>query len=214
MLAALVNIVMFAIVFTQRGERGAYPLIGIFLADGLWALTTFLIMQFSTASAKVLMHNVRFLGPTLTTLAVFVFALQYSGREHYVRARYVGALAIVPIATNLLVWTNEAHELVRTGATLDSSLPLGIAFTFGPWFLVHALYSYSLSIGAQVLFVQKWLSLDPSDEGRTRTALLLLGAFLPLTTSVLYVAGLTPIDYTPFTLLIAGMIYVVAIFRY
>lgn len=212
--ASLVNIIMFAIVFTQRGEKGAYPLMGIFLADGLWALTTFLVMALSDLTSKVLMHNLRFIGPTLTTLAIFVFALQYSGREEYTSPGYVVALAVVPVLTNVLVWTNEIHSLVRTSASLDDSLALGIAFSFGPWFLFHAVYSYSLSLGAQTLFVTRLLSVDRSDAEWNRTALLTAGAFLPLATSVAYVAGATPIDYTPFTLLVAGIIYVLAIFKY
>jgi len=70
----------------------------------------------------------------VATLSIFVFALQYTGRRQYASVQNVLLLSLVPLVTNVLVWTN-AYEFVcdhvRVVAPAGDLIRLDVAYARG-----------------------------------------------------------------------------------
>lgn len=200
----------------QRRRKGAWPMIGFLSAIFVWTMSYALMLGSTLPLRRLWWHNVRFLGPTLATLSIFLFAMEYTGRGKYVTRRTALFLAAIPIVTNILVWTNGSHQLVRTVVRVvePPGALVRLEFTWGPWYYLHALYSYLLTLGALVLFVEKYLRLGESEDAIKQTRTMMLATVLPLLGNVVYVAGLTRIDFAPFTFAISAVLLLAAIAMY
>ena len=214
-ITALVVAGLFAVTVTQRSQKGAYTMLGLFGAIVVWA-GSYALQLASTGLGQALFWNtVRFAGPSLVTLAFIVFALQYAGREALVTRRNVALLAVIPVLTNVLVWTNylDLHSLVRVGAEMTTAGGIArLDVTYGPWYYVHALYSLALSFVSIGLFAGHLRRTD--GRALRRTQLFFVGGVVPTLGSLLYAADLTAIDWGPVTYVVTAVCFVVALFYY
>ena len=199
----------------SRDKRGAIPLIGILTAAFVWCLADAIRLSTTSVDLKLLMNNVRFLGPVLVTVSVFLFAAEYTNRDHWLRPRRVALVVAPHVLTLALVWTNPFHGLVRAGYAVEGSGSLVlIDITYGPWYYVHATYSYLLLVAAAGLLV---LQLHRSGDVRTyryQTLTILVAQFVPWGMNIAFVAGVTDTDLTPLGFTVTGLLFAVALFRY
>jgi hypothetical protein len=214
-LAAFICLGLLLLTVVQQSRKGAWPMIGLLLAIVIWTISYSLMLESSSPQARLQWQNVRFIGPTLATLSVFVFALEYTGRGRYVTRRNVYLLAVVPVLTNLFVWTNfmglvrETVTVVRPPGSL-----VRFRIEWGPWFYVHAIYSYLLGFGAIALFAEKGLRFGASPAETKRTRMMLLAVLLPLVGSLVHVAGFTEFDFAPFGFAVSAVMLLAAIALY
>jgi len=215
-ISAAISLGLLMLTFPQRYRRGAWPMIGFLTAVFIWTMSYALMLGSTAPLQRLWWHNFRFVGPTLATLSIFLFAIEYTGRETHLSRRRVLLLAVIPILTNILVWTNGSHGLVRSVTTVIN--PPGslvrLEYTWGPWYWLHAAYSYLLGFGAIVLFVEKYLRLGESPKAIKQTRMMLFATFLPLMGNVVYAIGLTQIDFAPFTFAISAVLFLAAIAVY
>src|SRR6266849_7530619 len=96
----------------------------------------------------------------------------------------MAVVAIIPVVTIALAFTNEAHHLMWSSARLDATGPfLALAVTHGPWFSVHVAYTYLLNLfGAGLIFVA---IVQAPGVYRYQGWVLLVGLLLPLTGNLL-----------------------------
>ncbi|MFD1588739.1 histidine kinase N-terminal 7TM domain-containing protein [Halorientalis brevis] len=214
--AAAISLVLLLVTLPQRGRPGAWPMIGFLGAIVVWTVSYGLMLGTGSPVQRLFWHNLRFVGPTLTTLAIFVFALEYTGRSELVTTRHVLLLAVVPILTNLLVWTNQFHHLVRATTTVVE--PAGnvvrLAFTWGPWYYLHVVYSYLLAIGSMALFVEKFLRLGESTTAVKQARTMFYATIAPLFGNLVYLLGITEVDFAPFGFTLSAVLIVTAIAIY
>lgn len=206
------GIPLIALAATQRGKKGAYTLVALFGTMMVWAGSYALQLSSTDLGLTLFFHAVRFLGPAFVTLAFFVFALQFTGRESMVTPLGVTILAALPAITTFLVWTDVYgfHNLVIVEHAADGSQWLDPEY--GPWYFVHAAYSIVLTLAAIGLFVGHSRSTDGSVSKRAR--LFALSGVFPLAGSGIYVANLTAIDWGPVTSIVSGLIIIAAIFYF
>lgn len=214
-LAALVCLGLLAVTVPQRNRAGAWPIIGFLAAIATWTVAYGLQLGSSAPASRLFWHDVSFVGPTLATLSIFVFALQYSVRDHLVTRRNALLLAIVPVLTNVLVWT-DPFGLVRSGVHVvaPAESVVRLRFEWGPWYYVHVLYSYALAVGAAGLFVEKWLRLGESTASLKQSRTMLLATVAPLVGYTVYLAGLTRIDLSPLGFAVSAVLLFAAIVGY
>ncbi|WP_246985097.1 histidine kinase N-terminal 7TM domain-containing protein [Halorientalis marina] len=214
-ITALIVAGLFAVTLTQRSQKGAYTMLGLFGAIVVWAGSYALQLASTVLGQALFWNTLRFAGPSLVTLAFIVFALQYTGRADLVTRRNVAVLAVVPVLTNVLVWTNYlgVHGLVRASAEMTTTGDLArLTMTYGPWYYIHALYSLALSFAAIALFVGHWRR--TSGQALRRTQLFTVGGVLPTVGTLFYAAELTAIDWGPVTYVVTACCLVVALFYY
>lgn len=214
-IAALVVAAMLALTITQRDQKGAYVMMGLFTPIVVWA-GAYALQLASTGLGQALFWNtVRFAGPAFVAPTFLVFALQYTGREHLITRRNVALLSAIPTLTVVLIWTNHfgLHGLVRASAEVVTVGGIErLDFTWGPWYYVHALYSFALTFGAIGLFVS-YLR-EATDRSLRQTQLFLLGSLFPTMGSLLFAADFTAIDWGPVAYVVTAVLLVVAIFYY
>ncbi len=210
--AAAIAAVLFGLTVAQRGRTGAIPMSGFLGAIVIWTVSYGLMLGTTDPQSRMVWLNLRFVGPTVATLSIFVFAVQYTGRGAYVTPRNVALLSVVPLVTNVLVWTNAGNmmfQYVRVVAPVGDLVRTEVVY--GPWFWVHTAYSYLLGMGAVTLFLEKWLRIGQSDSEERLTRNLLLATVIPFSGNLIHLLGLSPLDLAPFGFVVSGAFILAAI---
>ncbi len=152
------------------------------LATLIWTAGFALEISSVGLPAKVFWVNVQFIGITTLPLAWLALTIDYTGRARRLK-RLIPALALVPLVTNVLIWSNDFHHLFRGRPTLDTtSGPFPILVDdYGPWFYgVSAPFGLSIFLVSLVLLLRALLS--SRAPFRKQTAVLLCSTILPLLT--------------------------------
>jgi PAS domain S-box-containing protein len=199
----------------RRPTVGTVPFALLMLAVAEWSLVYALRLGSADLPAKLFWAKVRYLGIVVVPTAWLAFVLQYTGREKWLTARNVAILAIEPLVTLLLVWTNDAHHLIWSDIKLEAggSLMMWNA-THGIGFWIHAAYTYLLLLLGTILLIQAFVR-SPRLY-RVQTGALLIGALVPFVGDVLSTFDLIslPLDLAPFTFAIAGLTIAWGMFRF
>ena len=206
-IAAAISGAIGLVAWRRRHVPGATPLLVLVLAVVEWSLGNVLELGSAELEAKLFWANLEYLGIVTVPVMWLTFALQYTGRDKHLTYRNLALLAVVPLITLLLVWTNNLHGLMRYNIRLDRSGPFSVvAKTYGMWFWVNAAYSYGLLLLGTVILLQ--VLFRPPRLYRGQAAALLVGALAPWLGNALYISGLSPIprlDVTPCAFAISGL---------
>lgn len=200
---ALVTVLCFGIgwlAYGRRPTRGAVPLAGLALGAGIWALTT--VGQLLTAdyAMSIVWGRFTYLGVGLCVLSWIVLAIEYTGRERYLTPAVLGALAIEPVLVNVLVWVNPMEVFWRG---IEPGSIYGFTASYGPAFWAHAAYAYLLQFVATLLFLGHVYR--ARELYREQSAAVVLGLLAPWTANLLWLAGVTAIDWTPVGFAVTGL---------
>ena len=205
-----------AYVWTRRGAPGAGALALLMAGVSVWAVGYALESGAPGLGAKVFWAKAQYLGICTVPLAWLAFCLRYTGREGWLTRRNLALLAVLPLVTLALVWTNGWHGLVWTSTTADPSRAFpAIEFGYGGGFFVYWVYSQVLILTGTVFLLP---TLTRSLRLYRRQGLaLLVGAAIPWVGNVVYVLGLVPVpglDPTPFAFLLGGATLVLGLFGF
>ncbi|UTF55610.1 sensor histidine kinase [Natronosalvus rutilus] len=201
----------------NRESAGAEAFAVLMGATSLWAGAYALQLAGANLATKVFWANVVHVGVAIVPVAWFCFALQFTGRDHWITRKTIVGLSVVPVIYVVLVWTNDVHRLVREPLGLEPRVDGSILIfrqEFGPAFDAHATYGYALMVAGLVVLV-RLLFWSPAVY-RQQVRLLLLGAVVPVVTNVLHHAGFNPItnfDPTPFSFTVAGVAFFFGIYH-
>jgi two-component system, NtrC family, sensor histidine kinase HupT/HoxJ len=147
----------------------------------------------------------------VTTLPVFVLAIAITfvrGINEIPKLWYL--LFVLPILTNLLVWTNPLHHLhYKVFSIFRDTL------VFGPNLIFHGIFSYICIIYATFLLVRFYIR-QKDNIFRSQCLLLIVGNSVPLLVSILATVGLFafPIYATPLSFAVSGVCTFFAISKY
>ena len=146
----------------------------------------------------------------------FAFAAQNTDRSQWLKSRLVLFSIIIPVTSILLIWTNESHELFYRNITFTyGQHPILQIGNYGPWFYIHASYSYLLIlIGMAILYIKVG---QTPHLYRKQTAVILIGISVPLLANILSTGGFIPglpFEITPLGFTISGVIFSCTFLRY
>ena len=199
-ISSAVALALSAYVWQRRSAPGALAYAILLCAGSEWALFYALQLASTSLAAKVFCKNVAHFGITALPVLWLVFALQYTGRDAFLRFRWILALAIVPAVTMGLIWTNDAHGLYRETAVLDTTGDyVALVVIDGPWFWINAAYAYALLLIGTLRLVA--LIFRSPFLYRWQATLVVLGMLAPWLGNALYIFRLSPwphLDLTPF----------------
>lgn len=197
-----------------RGVHNSQSLIVLKVALFVWLVGYGFEIGSLDIGSKVFWSQVQYLGIVTVPVAWFVFAMIYTGRERWIQPLNLALLAMVPLVTLVLVWTNGLHGLIWERTAIGPSGTF-LALDYGPWFWVNAAYSYSmvlLGAGLIVSGMSRAVYLY-----RRQSLALMVAAVLPLLGNVFYVLDIGPLpnlDLTPFVFLTSAGVFFLALFRY
>lgn len=184
------------------------PFLGLALAITIWLIGYALELSVETFAGKLFWAETEYIGIAFTPVTWFLFAYQFLHKDSRQVKKWVPLLAILPISTIIVAFTNNQHHLLWSQVALDTSgIQTVLSVNYGGWFWVHSTYSYLLIMGGIVLFLRA-VKLHPG-QYRWQSLILILAAAAPLSGNALYLAGLSPIpnfDLTPFTFAISALL--------
>ncbi len=200
----------------RRAATGGHALMVLMLASAVWVLGSALTELASDLATKILLIKSYFLSIVIVPPALLVFALQYSGRQHWITRDFLILLAIIPVATLGLVWSNDAHHLFWTDMrwNLSGALPKA-EYIHGPLYWVWIAFAYVVILVATICLSQR-LTRTPS-LFRWQVIVMLIGVAAPWLGNVMYLFQLTPwpyLDTTSFGFVITGLVMAYGVFRF
>jgi diguanylate cyclase (GGDEF)-like protein len=181
-----------------------------------WSLTAAFEAAVPGTAAKVQMSKIEYLGIVSVPVLMFLFALQFLRSGRKVGRGLALALWAIPAATLVLTFTNEFHHLIWSdftpaGAGRDKLL----IYSHGPFFWVHAGYSYLLLFITTVLLLLAYFRFR--GIYRKQAVAILLACPLPWAGNAIYLAGLAGAkngyDFTPIGFAFSGFFLLWAMFR-
>lgn len=144
-----------------------------------------------------------------------MIVLQFTGFYQYITKRRVLFILLIPILTTFMVFTNSFHSLFYRSITLHSLDGFLLAdFRIGYWYIIHGVYTFGCSMLA--VFMLLWFLRVTKKEYLKQILILLVGMLLPITTSFIYLLGLTPfhIDPVPVVMFLTNALYLWAIMSF
>jgi hypothetical protein len=122
-------------------------------------------------------------------------------------------LLTIPLLTLILALTNDLHHLLWSSVDLLAGVRFpALSVTYGPWFWVHAAFSYLLLLAGSLQLAQI-IAVAPGIY-RRQLMLLLLSAWVPWAGNALYLARITPLDPTPLAFAISVLLLGWALLRF
>lgn len=210
--AVVVTVTVGRHVWRQRREPGAWALLSLGAASGWWALMQLLILTVGTLETQVLLSRLQYLGIATAPLFWLLFAVAYTGRTAHLRGP-LSLVAVVPIATLALVFTNDAHRLVWEQVTRAEGAPW-LRIEHGPWFYVNVIWSYLLVAAATGVLVWHHAQ-SPRNRGRVLTVVAAPAAVL--LPNLVYLSPVQPaswIDLTPTGFVLANAVLAWGLLRH
>lgn len=209
-ISAAISAVIAVIAWKRRAAPGASGLMFFNVADVVWAGTYAVRWMVVDPSAQFFWLDVTYFGAATHTTLAIIFTLQFTNRSHLLTRRNLSLLAIVPIITLVLLWTDKWHGLFFGGHRSSGAILDG-----GPWFWFFILYTFAQIIIIIALLVHAYLR--ASRLYRRQAGTVLLASVFPVAGIFIGLAGLSPftnLDLTPFTYSISGLIYAYGLFGF
>ncbi len=200
----------------RRAAPGIRPFAVILLAGTTWSIFYILEIGSLTLEQKVFWAGIEYFGIAIIPVAWLTFSIQYSGHGGWLKPYKTLLFASIPLATVILFWTNAVHHLVWSEAGLDTSGPFpSLAITYGIWFWVFLVYTYTLLAAGAFLLLQ---SLKHTAQWYSRQVVpLIIGISIPWVGNLLYVFKVPPfpyLDLTPVAFSLSGLILLWGVFRF
>jgi len=200
-----------SVAWRNRESRGGGPLAVTLCAQATWAVSTLAGTLAPGTEIAVVTSKIVITAVVVLVAAFFVFALQYTGNESFVRRETLALLAIEPVAATALIWTNEAHGLMYVALEPGGSGASGLTRNYGPAFLAHTAYSYSLL--AIAIFLIVIFALRSRYMYQRQVAMVAFATLVPLAANVVSLALHLQLDVTPIVFTVTGVAFTWAVAR-
>ena len=202
----------------HRPARGAMSFCLLMLAMAAWSLGYALELTSRSYSWALFWDNIAWIGAVAAPALWLVFVLRYTWRANWLARQNLAFLAVEPLVTLLLVWTNGLHGLVEHARPGSSSSFSALVVTYGIWSWVNIAYSYVLLLlGAFVLCSFILTVARSSHLYCVQGACLLVAVLAPWVGNIVTISGLSPLPYldlTPLAFLISGLAFSVGLFLF
>ncbi|MFP4492029.1 MAG: diguanylate cyclase, partial [Spirochaetaceae bacterium] len=180
--------------------------------------TVFYIMEISagTLELKILWANFQFIGIGAAPLLWLITILELTGHRQK-PGKTLLCVSLIPVATLVLAFTDQAHNLFREApALVRSGSALLLHAEYGVWmnyiFIPYQYILYGFSI--LVLLYARRSAKSPY---RTQYLMLITASLIPIAGSSLYTLGVPPFeDLNPasFLFVISSLVVAQALFKY
>ena len=218
--AAVVSLLLLNIALWRRSIAGAsafgllmFAILEWSVAHLLTQITAKMLIVIFGFPIAIFWNNVALLGIEIVPAALFAFALQYTGRIQRVSFSLLILLAIEPIVTLLLVWTNT-----QFGLSLSSSMFSQQTLTYGSWFWINSVYSFLLAaLATLILALFMLIRIRSASLYGGQVATLILAILVPWAGCVVTTFGFGPfstLDLLPLTLTVTGLLLSWVLFHY
>ena len=211
--AALISALLAVYILNRRTVPGAKPAVALMIAIFVWSTGYLLQFMGVELETKLFWAKIQYFGVVSLPVALFWFALDFSGQHECLTKQKFSALIIIPAITLIMVLSNEFHRFVWSSWSLESvrdNIEL-LRLEHGPVFWLHTIYAYGLLVASTILIVQALKRRPIEYNGQIISVL--LGIAIPWLTNT--VSNLVyHIDLTPFAFIISGLAIAWSIYKF
>ena len=178
----------------QRQNPTAIPFLIFMACILIWITSSLLELIILNLQISLFLTDLSFLGITFFPIAWLSMVMIYVGKGKNLQ-RLLPWLLIIPILTNVIIWTNPLHHLWRGDAYRDLTttwFPITV-YEYGQWFTVHLVFSLSVAFIAMFLLVRSFFFREK--VYRIQIIVLLTALNLPLSVEVLHWLGVDLIPH-------------------
>ena len=169
-----------------------------------------------TLNGKMFWDNAQWFSTFLFPVASLYFISIYVGRLRPAVLRWIGLLAVISLGFGTVISADLFPGLGILSPRLIAAEPyLVYTYEFGPIILIASIYSYVLLLSG--FFVLGREGFRQKGLYRLQTLIILVGLLIPVSGTVLVLAGMTLLpnrDILPLTFAISNIFIVVGLFRY
>ncbi len=215
-IAGLISLCLIVMIWSKRTTIQTSWLLWLLVLILGWLVTNTLELLAISEVATLFWAKTSYLFIVLIPVGWFGFALQYTNNARYLAPKYFIFFLIVPVTTVVLAWTNALHPLLwQAFQYTPGEYYNALSVTHGPWFWIHAVFSYSVVMAGSALIVKEFFYAP--QIYRHQSLWLLIGSSIPLIVNLIYLAKLIPglnKDYSPISFALAGAALAVGILRF
>lgn len=208
--AAIISTIVAMIAWQRRNAIGAKSLFILMSAAIVWSLTYAIRWLAHEEPAQLFWLDATYFGVIIAPTAFLILALEYADQVHVLTSRVRIGLAIIPIFTIFILWTDPWHGLFYNGLRTGDAILNG-----GIWFWIFISYTYLILLLASILIFRKIIMEKLFFQ--VQAGLLLAGMLLPWLGNIVSMMGFSPfpgLDLTPFLFTISGILFMFALFRF
>ena len=213
--AALLSFTCAIYSWQQKSPGGRY-FVFMLLSISIWTIGYACELLFLPAGLKLFWAKTEYIGSTSLPLFWFLFSAHYTHNIKWLSPRWIASMAIIPLITLVLVFTNEQHGLIWPSVKPESNLyGANLVYQHGSAFWINAIYAYFL-----ILMATWWLisfAFRTQHLYRQQAYTLVFSAAIPLIANILYVSNLNifmNIDPTPIAFSSTGLLLTWGLFNY
>lgn len=200
----------------ERPDPLAVPLAVMMFAAAYWATVDAISMGFADGDRVLFWYRLRYPGVVTAPMAYAAVALRYAGNDRWVTRRRIATLAVIPVVTVAVVWTNQFHGFFWESVSVSTVFGAAVVDVIpGPWYWVNLVYLYLVAF---VTFgVLGSMAVRAGRMYRKQATVMFVAGVLPLVMNAVTVFGIGPdltVDLTTVGLTGAGLLVALALFHF
>ncbi|MFZ6030299.1 MAG: histidine kinase N-terminal 7TM domain-containing diguanylate cyclase [Chloroflexota bacterium] len=189
--SALLSFAAAITAWRQRARPSALPMAILGVVTGVWALCAYFEHISTDLASKLLWSRLKYTAFTVMPVALSSFVLRFSGWNKWPGKQLLAVLLVIPVATALILFTNEYHHLFwHSHELVAHSSFTELRSDYGPWYWVNIFYAYGLILSSIVtaisLLARTW------GVYRNQAITLAIGIGLPITVGMLTLLSTHP----------------------
>ncbi len=216
-LSFLVSLGLTIYIGIRRTNRLRSELFMVMLSISIWCFAAVFEAATTDLGLKILFSKISYLGIVVLPVFFFFFVSRYTNMDYWLTNKKKFFFFIFPVATLIIVFTNEFHGLVWPDIYLKQNSIAGILafYEHGPWYWIHLSYSYFFLGAGIIMLVFSLFRYNRyySNQGRS----LVIASIIPFIGNIIYTfmqAGVEGIEMTPIYFTLTGALLTIAIFKY
>ena len=213
LISALLTLIA-AIVAWRRSLPGSHVLGLLLFSMTIWSAFYALHWLPIPETLKILVPNITYLGVVAVPGLFLLFALGFINHGERLDRRLLLILAVEPVSTLVLAWTNKYHHLIfRSVGLLAQNGFTVLQLQQGAWYYVNLIYSYIVISAGILVLAYGMMRSGPSLRKQYR--IILIASLIPWGLNILSESfmGTSQFDITPFTFGLSGILFTYSIAR-
>ncbi|MBN1188807.1 MAG: PAS domain S-box protein [Dehalococcoidales bacterium] len=221
--SVVLNLVSIVIIFSlavfiwnRRPAPGVVPFTLFLLLVIIWVFVRSIIVATADIQMKVSLGYLMYFVTASTCIVWLFFALDYTGYRWWRRPRNIFLLFLMPLVTVLLLAINRqgVSEWLKIYPDIEATGTIVV------WQRTLYIWIQAAFVGALLLtgsFLICRSAFAAGREQRWKAIVILISTLIPVVTHIISGVGYYPIkglDFTPFALALAGIIYTTTIFHF
>jgi diguanylate cyclase (GGDEF)-like protein/PAS domain S-box-containing protein len=213
-LAGILSLFTAVRLWKLRTTSSAVPLALLFISIACWSIGSAIETIFINLEPKIIWIQLQYLGIAWTTVFWLLFCLRYTNKQQPTTASFYLIFSWIPVATIILAFTNQYHNLVWLDLSLSAVRGIAVLNQdYGVWFWINTAYSYALYLAGLFLLIQNYFR---TPRGlRQQTQLIILAGFVPGIMNFITLSAGNPfplLNLTALSFVFMGLIIVFVVF--